>query len=250
MKPKDNPNLEPVPTGEKVPYDCPSGWYRTKGHPDTRIAGTCWVAESAFVYSHSQLHNNSKMFDNSEMFNDSQMFDNSQLYGDSRLYDYSQMYDNSLLFGHSQLHDNSQMFDDSRLHGHSQLHDNSQLHGHSRAGGNSQLYGHGRLSGESFVTNNAVLVGSLSSITVFDWVAVLREPGIVVVGCQAHPISTWLLPKSKEIPWDRFCTDAQRFAVQRVVAAFAALELTGLIWATDSKETPIRSQLCAKGAAW
>ena len=44
-----NPNLKRVPDSEDNPYQCPDGWYRTKGHPKTRIAGSARVYDSAQV---------------------------------------------------------------------------------------------------------------------------------------------------------------------------------------------------------
>ena len=48
--PSKNKNLEPVPKNEPVPYPSEHGWYRTKGHPNTRIEGSAQVCGDAKVY--------------------------------------------------------------------------------------------------------------------------------------------------------------------------------------------------------
>lgn len=121
----NNPNLEPVPSGEWVPFETEGGWFRTKEFPGTRIAGTAevdaatTVARGAFVFMRAKVKDRAIVSDLSKIFPDAVVSGCSNVSQRAIVGNGCMVMDNARLSGQSEMRDRAIASHSARMIGRS-----------------------------------------------------------------------------------------------------------------------------------
>jgi len=239
-----------VQVTKDVPYPSKHGWWRPNNEPYVRVEGSARVADTARVSGAAQVRGNARVYGNAMVFGDARVFDGARVFemaqvsGAAIVFDSAQVGGKAKVSGYTWVFNRAQVFGNAQVSGHAQVgghalvFDKAKVCGDAVVGGTAKVYEAAQVSGDARVSGEARVIGGklicpAQCASCLHWTATLSAPGMVTIGCETHDIDQWLMSNCKAIPWEKYCTAAQKRLVQATVRLLQLAEKTLVIWEKD-----------------